>query len=107
MIAADPNAWRFQTHPEVWLIIAVVLGFGFWVRYVLGPKAVRPGETVLTRGNKVAFVAAVALLWMASDWPMHDIAEEYLYAAHMVQHMVLTLMVPPLFLMATPEWLAR
>ena len=38
---------------------------------------------------------------------MHDISEEYLYSVHMVQHLLITLVVPPLLLLATPEWLAR
>jgi putative membrane protein len=38
---------------------------------------------------------------------MHDISEEYLYSAHMLQHMTLSYFMPPLALMATPPWLAR
>lgn len=49
----------------------------------------------------------ITLLWLASDWPTHDIAEEYLYSVHMVQHLVLSYFVPPLALLATPEWLFR
>jgi putative membrane protein len=49
----------------------------------------------------------ILLLWLASDWPMHDISEEYLYSVHMVQHMILTYIIPPLALLATPEWLFR
>ena len=49
----------------------------------------------------------LAPLWVASDWPVHDIGEEYLFSVHMTQHMLLTFVVPPLFLLATPEWLAR
>jgi putative membrane protein len=107
LLAADPDIWRFQAHPEVWMIVAVVLGFGWWVVNVLGPKAVAPGETIVSRRQGVAFAGAVTLLWLSSDWPMHDISEEYLYAVHMVQHLLITLIVPPLFLLATPEWLAR
>ena len=47
------------------------------------------------------------LLWVAADWPVHDIGEQYLYLVHMSQHLVLTLVVPPVMLLATPEWLAR
>jgi putative membrane protein len=47
------------------------------------------------------------LLWLSADWPVHDVGERYLYAVHMVQHLVLTLVVPPVMLLATPEWLAR
>ena len=38
---------------------------------------------------------------------MHDIAEEYLYSVHMVQHLLISFVVPPLMLMAVPEWLGR
>jgi putative membrane protein len=38
---------------------------------------------------------------------MHDIAEEYLYSVHMFQHMALTYFMPPLVVLATPEWFIR
>lgn len=107
LLAADSDIWRYQPHPEVWLIIAVIIGFGYWVTHVLGAKAVAHGEPVVTRRQKISFAAAVLLLWAASDWPVHDISEEYLYGAHMIQHMLITLVIPPLFLLAVPEWLAR
>lgn len=107
MLAVDSDIWRFQIHPEVWLAIAAIVGFGYWVVHIIGPNAVGPDEPAVTKRQSVCFVAAVALLWASSDWPVHDISEEYLYFVHMIQHMVITLIVPPLFLMAVPEWLAR
>src|SRR5437764_11553358 len=53
------------------------------------------------------FTAGVAVLWLASDWPVHDLAEKYLYMAHMVQHLLITLVAAPLLLLGTPGWLAR
>ena len=44
---------------------------------------------------------------MASDWPVHDLAEGYLFSVHMVQHMLITLVAAPLLLLGTPAWLAR
>jgi putative membrane protein len=103
--AAQP--WRFQAHIEVWLLVAfLVVAYVYMVR-VLGPKAVGPGEAVITGRQKIAFVAGIAILWFASDWPVHDIAEEYLYSVHMFQHMSLTYFMPPLVVLATPEWFAR
>lgn len=107
ILAADSDIWRYQPHPEVWMIIIAVIGFGYWISHVIGPKVVPAGEPIVTRRQQACFVAAVVLLWLTSDWPMHDISEEYLYAVHMIQHMLITLVIPPLFLMATPEWLAR
>lgn len=104
-LPVDPLA--FQWHPEVWLLIGFLTAAYVYMVRVIGPKAVGPGQPVLTRTNKVTFVAAMVTLWIASDWPLHDISEEYLYSAHMVQHMALSYFVPPLALMATPTWLAR
>jgi putative membrane protein len=65
------------------------------------------GTPVISRSQLAWLGLGVVLLWFASDWPMHDIAEEYLFSVHMTQHMLLTFAVPPVFLLATPEWLAR
>ncbi len=59
------------------------------------------------RRNVGAFTAAIAILWVSSDWPVHDISEDYLYWVHMFQHMALSFFVPPLALIATPAWLLR
>ncbi len=104
-LMVDPLA--FQWHPEVWVLVAFLTGAYIYVVRVIGPKAVPIGQPVVTRSNKIAFVGAILMLWAASDWPMHDISEEYLYSAHMIQHMMLSYFLPPLVLMATPTWLAR
>lgn len=102
----NPNPWRFQFHPEVWLlIIGLIAAFVYTVR-VLGPR-VAPEGKIISRRQLITFSVMILLLWLASDWPMHDIAEEYLYSVHMVQHMVISYIVPPLALLATPEWLFR
>lgn len=109
MLASVPEAsgvWRFQMHPEVWLLVVGLTVLYVGAVRVVGPKVVEPGAPVLTRRNIVCAVTGLLLLWVASDWPMHDIGEEYLYSVHMVQHTLLTLVVPPLALLATPRWLA-
>lgn len=65
------------------------------------------GKPVARRGQVVAFSAGVAVLFVASYWPVHDLAERYLYSVHMVQHMLFTLGAAALLLMGTPAWLAR
>ena len=100
----DP--WRWQPHPEVWLLVLAVISFGFWAKRI-GPKVLPAGTPIATTPQKICFVVAVLLLYLAADWPVHDIAEEHLYFVHMIQHVVITLIVPPLFLLALPSWLAR
>ncbi len=101
------HPWRWQPHPEVWFLLAAVIGLGFYVTRVIAPKVVANGGEGITRRQKGFFVAGVVVLWAATDWPMHDIGEEYLYSVHMLQHLLITLVMPPLFLFATPTWLAR
>ncbi len=103
----DTDPWQFQWHPEVWLLVAFLSGAYLYTVRVIGPRAVGAGNPVVTRGNVYAFVGAMAMLWVASDWPLHDISEDYLYSAHMLQHMMLSYFLPPLALMATPTWLMR
>ncbi|MFV0307008.1 MAG: cytochrome c oxidase assembly protein [Desertimonas sp.] len=104
-VTADP--FRFQAHPAVWLLVGSLIAAYVYMVKVVGPHAVPAGQPVVTRRQVWCFVAAIALLWTASDWPMHDLGEDYLYSSHMLQHMMLSYFMPPLALMATPEWLLR
>jgi putative membrane protein len=99
--------WRWQPHPEVWLLVGGVIVLAIYALRVVGPKVVPAGTPVISRSQLAWLVLGVVLLWFASDWPVHDVAEEYLFSVHMTQHMLLTFAVPPVFLLATPEWLAR
>jgi len=107
--AANPllSPWRFQAHPEIWLLLAFLIGAYTYAVKVIGPQAGVPKDQILSRKNLMAFIGGIGLLWFATDWPMHDISEEYLYSVHMFQHMVLAYFVPPLVLLAIPEWLFR
>lgn len=99
--------FRWQPHPEVWLLLAGLAGLYVYALRSLGPRLVPAGQPVATAAQKRWFGLGIVLLWIAADWPMHDISEEYLYSVHMVQHMLLTFIIPPVMLLATPEWLAR
>jgi putative membrane protein len=97
----------FQPHPEVWVLLAALVGLGYYATRVVGPKAVRDGSPIVTRRQVGWWVAGIAVLFVSSQWPVHDIAEERLYSVHMAQHVLLSYVAPPLFLLATPTWLAR
>ena len=112
----DLPAWHL--HADVWTIIAVA-GFA-WLMAVRREQHRREGlavgaegaagekaEPVVTRRQIGCFVAGLATVFLASDWPVHDLAEGYLYSVHMVQHMLVTLVAAPLLLLGTPAWLMR
>jgi len=102
LLGVDP--WRFQAHVEVWLLMIAIIASYIYAIRVIGPRVV-PFGPVVTRRQLRRFTAGVLLMWIASDWPIHDISEEYLYSMHMLQHMMISYFVPPLLLLATPKWL--
>jgi putative membrane protein len=89
------------------LLVASVVALAVYAVRVIGPKVIRDGSPIVSRRQKGWFALAVVTMWAAADWPVHDIGERYLYSVHMFQHLVLTMAVAPLFLLATPTWLAR
>jgi putative membrane protein len=102
-----PWAWQWHLHPDVLLLVAVLEGGYLVALRLVGPRHVPPGQPPASRGQITAFTLGVATIWVAADWPIHELAEHYLYSVHMVQHLLLTLVAPPLLLLGTPVWLAR
>lgn len=95
-------AWH--PHPDVWLV-GFLLIVVYWfadarLKPHLAPAA--PGPTPRQRWQ---WYGGIALLLVVSSWPFHDLGD-VLFSFHMVEHMVLALVVPPLLLMGLPRWLA-
>lgn len=104
----DANAWDFHLHPDVLaLVVALLAGYGIAVRR--WGKLFHPGrgEQAATGRQWALFVAGVASLYLALGWPVHDLGEGYLYTFHMLQHLLLGFVTPPLILLGMPEWLGR
>ncbi|MGF1595400.1 MAG: cytochrome c oxidase assembly protein [Acidimicrobiales bacterium] len=95
----------WQAHPEVWVLIIGIAAIGTYVARVLQPKAVAAGYERVTLGQITWFLLGTVGLWAMSDWPVHDVAETYLYFVHMVQHLVISMLAPAAFLLAMPRWL--
>jgi putative membrane protein len=55
----------------------------------------------------VYFAAGLIVLFGSLNGPVHDISDYYLFTGHMVQHLVLTFVAPPLLLLGTPGWMLR
>ena len=66
-----------------------------------------PGEDQGWPRRARLFSLGMLVLFLASTWPIHDLAERYLYSAHMFQHLLYTLVAPPLLIVGTPAWILR
>ncbi len=95
----------WQSHPEVWALVGGIAALAWYTVRVLQPKAIAAGFEPISRSQRSWFLLATVGLWAASDWPVHDVAEEYLYFVHMFQHLVISMLVPAAFLLAMPRWL--
>ena len=57
--------------------------------------------------QRACFVAGLGAMFATLNGPLHDISDYYLFTGHMVQHLVLTFVTPPLLLLGTPGWMLR
>jgi len=97
----------WHPHVDTWLLV-ITLAAAYAVTVVrVGPRHAAPGRPLVTKLQAVCFSLGVAAVWVASDWPVHDIAEELNYSMHMVQHLVLSMVAAPLLLLGTPAWMLR
>jgi putative membrane protein len=95
-------------HLEVYVLcVGLLAGYVALIRRYGGLMHPRPGERAVTGRQVSAFLLGVAALWFASASPLHDIAEQYLYSAHMVQHLLQGLVIPPLLLLGVPTWMGE
>jgi putative membrane protein len=99
--------WSWHPHPDVWLLLGFLGGGYYLALRRLGPRHVAPGEPVVSRVQLTAYSVGLLTIWVAADWPVHDLAERYLYSVHMTQHMLFSLVAPPLLLLGIPAWMAR
>ncbi|HEX2192991.1 MAG TPA: cytochrome c oxidase assembly protein [Acidimicrobiales bacterium] len=102
---------HWHLHLDVWILVAA-LGLLYFLavhreRDRRGSAGEAAEEPLVTRRQVAAFAGGLATLLLASDWPIHDLAEGYLYSVHMVQHLLFTLVAAALLLVGTPAWMAR
>jgi len=93
----------WHAHPDVWLLFGSILA----AYLIAARRHLRDtGEGTPTRTKRL-FALGIAVLWLGADWPIHDLAERYLYSVHMVQHILFTLVAAPLLIAGMPVWLLR
>jgi putative membrane protein len=54
-----------------------------------------------------SWVTAVLIIFFTLNGPLHEWADEFLFSAHMVQHLLHMLVMPPFLIWGLPPWLIR
>ncbi len=98
-------AW--SAHLDVWLVVGGLIAAYAIAVVRFGPRHAPDPQRPVTRIQQLAFGFGVFAIWLASDWPMHDVAEGYLFSVHMLQHFTYTMVAAPFLLIATPAWMLR
>jgi putative membrane protein len=97
----------FNLHLDVLSVVLVLEGTYLWAVLRLGPRVLPPGEVPVSRRQLTWFTAGALSILVASEWPIHDLSEHYLFSVHMVQHTLISLVAPPMLLLGMPAWLLR
>lgn len=99
----DWRVWKLYPSFMVgWLL------FGAVYFLCVGPLRHRfPGSKPATTGQVACFSGALLAMVLSLQGPLHELSDYFLFSAHMVQHLVLILVMPPLLLAGIPDWLLR
>lgn len=96
-------AWDFE---PVYVVPLLALMVGYLA--LVGPLRPRfwPRETI-SRARVIAFLGGIVALAIGFLSPLNFIAMEYLLTAHMIQHVLFSVVAPPLLLLGIPGWLVE
>ena len=110
-IGAQISPATFSVHVSTVVGILALAGLYEWTAKSQGaPAGIAAGLpwTLTPRpGQRAAFYAGLVTLFFSLNGWLHDLSDYYLFSAHMVQHLLLTMAVAPLLVMGTPGWMLR
>lgn len=97
--AGIPASWMpGEIHADVVAAVVVVAMAYAWAWRRRGAR--------VSASHAACFGGGLLVVLVALNGPLHDLSDRYLFTAHMAQHLLLTLVLPPLLLAGTPGWLA-
>ncbi len=101
--AQVPLRWPIEPSIVIVTVLLLVAYFAAATRW----RSRFPGSQPVPPGRIAAFLAALVTLQLALQTPLAYLSDYYLFSAHMIEHMLLTLVFPPLFLLGVPGWMIR
>jgi cytochrome c oxidase assembly factor CtaG len=87
------STWEWHPSVIIGCVLLIALYFG-----VIRGRAEK---------NAAFFVTGVALMFLALVSPLDTLGDDYLFSAHMLQHILLNMVAPPLFVLGVPAWLMQ
>lgn len=101
--AQVPLDWPFV--PSV--LLGLLLLGGAYAGAITVWRSRFPGSRPVGATRRLAFFGALGVIFLALHTPVDLLSDDYLFSMHMAQHLLLTLVMPPLLLYGIPPWLIR
>jgi putative membrane protein len=101
------NFWLTQWNWQPTIILGAAAAIYLYL-YAVGPLRVkyRLGPPVKT-SKVVAYILGVNLIFLSLFSALDKLGDTYLFSAHMIQHLILTIVGPPLIILGLPDWLVQ
>lgn len=101
-----PFSWTaFPVYAQ--FLVGWLVMFSLYLALV-GPLRHRfPDSRPVPRRTVASFAAGMLVMFLALQGPLHDLSDYFLFSAHMVQHLLLILLMPPLLIAGIPDWMLR
>ena len=98
-------AMQLHWHTEP-LLLVTLLTFGWLYALAIGPLRQRFSvEARFPLRDCLFFYLGLVLVYLAVGSPLDQLGEQFLFSAHMVQHMMLIYFAPTCFFFGMPGWL--
>lgn len=92
---------KWSIHPSTVIGLAALAALYLW------RARSATSENILSGWRKLSFFSSLLVIFGSLNGPIHDLSDTYLFSAHMVQHLLLTMLMPPLMILGVPGWMLR
>ncbi len=92
---------KWSIHPST------VIGLGVLGALYLWRASHADPDQRVSGWRKLSFFSALFVIFASLNGPLHDLSDNYLFSGHMVQHLLLTMLMPPLLIAGIAGWMLR
>jgi cytochrome c oxidase assembly factor CtaG len=97
LLHQETFSWQEWTVYPQFMVGWLLLGAAYFL--LIGPLRGRfPGSEPVPAKKVASFSFALAAMFLSLQGPLHELSDYFLFSAHMVQHLVLILVMPPFLL---------
>jgi putative membrane protein len=106
LLHRESFSWaEWKLYPD--FMIGWLLLFGAYF-LLIGPLRHRFPESRPAEARRVlSFSLGMLIMLVGLQGPLHELSDYFLFSAHMVQHLLVMVIMPPFLLYGTPDWMLR